>query len=258
MNQKGGMVVLLLPVTLMLFVTSIFLVDIGRGCLVAQRSQTWADAAVLASLRVRDKELRVISNRWEAVQGLFTGATESAALVPADDWADVSIHMNALREAVSGYAARIRSIIPVVTRANGGEPADAQITTGDALALGITAQPQWIEDESRNRKILPALWYKREWGAAERLAHPNDIGAIGISRRLRLLGAGLIRGVPQTWKVDREAKARLRWDVALEELEIQDRGNGGYPRSWTEAINEGRLIPFRFPVYRAELTRGEE
>lgn len=217
-------------------------VDVARGSIAAQRAQALGDAAALSSLRVTAEALETIAARWQEFGGAFGAASaEGVVELPSSLWAPVREKADELKRAISGYQGRSTAIVKVVAEANGAskDVVDAVATAG--AQIGLAAERARLLDENGRVVTLDAAWYSRKWTLDPVTGARTDrIGHIAQSSIRAKNGA--------EWPIIRETRARLVWNA-----ETPASGNGGYPRTWSDALLAGHLTPHRWPFFRATL-----
>lgn len=244
------MVIIPLMVTI-LFLLTLLVADMGRVSYLSQKAQAVSDAALLSSLRLRVEALEGIAERWWSFGNLFYGGTNQGAVSSNESWNELFQKSDQLKRALPGYKGRIKAVIKVVEEANQVPAHKVQLWDDSALDLGISAQDQWISLENGARKLLSGAWYKRNWAPSDSWGEPKEKSHIAVSWLMPLLGFQFLSF--QNWMVHKESWGRVRWDVDLNDRLIQLQGNGGFPRTWPEALNGGKVDPFRIPTFSAQL-----
>ncbi len=87
-------------------------------------------------------------------------------------------------------------------------------------------------------------WYRRRWSPTGLMSHPPEHSVY----ELELSGPAALFWSPRV-----STRGRLRWDVDLDNSQIQSNGNGGFPAQWAHVLNGNRVEPHRFPVFSAGL-----
>ncbi len=246
---SGNVTVLLLPTLGVFFFLTLLAIDLGRARYFSGKAQTVADATLLSSLRLRVEGLEAVAERWNAWGDVFTGGGAAGARTQSRHWARLENESDKLRRALSGYKGRIKAVVKIVAEANGVARDRVEIQNGGALELGLTSQDQWVEDETGARRRVRGLWYKREWDLGRTLGRPREFSAHRFTASFRIFGG--------RWSLSREAVGKLSWDVPMNDGVIRSRGNGGFPRAWTEALDRGAVAPHRYAHFEAGLTNGE-
>jgi hypothetical protein len=186
--------------------------------------------------------LQGVVRKWTELQPYAGDASLTEVTVPQVHWAKVLQLAKSVKTALPGYKGRIKSVVTVVAEANGVPKESIKSSGSSALDLGVVAEGQWLMDFSGNRTWADGFWVRRLWKPGERLADPAGIGAHEVF--FTDSNFGTIGGV---------AAARLVWDIDRHDVSIQSKGNGGFPRTWTEALDGTVVNPFRTPAYRTEI-----
>jgi|GEM_PF-5374897 len=252
-RSKGGIVIAALVFVWCSFYLVIFFMDWGKLHYSMTKMQTVVDMALLSSLRIRVQGLSKIADRWRSFGDDFELNPEGNVVIREPHWMGVLERARDLQRALPGYKGRIKAVITVVVKAHGISREELLIKEEGAFRLGIESNPLHVAFPDGGSHILTGGWYRRLWSSSHRLAHPSEQPTlVGIKQIIPMLK---VRPQPETWDVIRSATGRLRWDVDLGNPIIQQRGNGGYPRSWQECIDGSKIEPFRYPFYLGEIMK---
>ncbi|OVE75429.1 hypothetical protein BVX98_07705 [bacterium F11] len=250
-NEKGSLLILSMPILVFLFGMSLLILDLARGHYEIQSLQMVADATLLSSLRMRVQGGSRVVERWSQFGDLFLEGMAEGAVVDFEMKQELIDAARDLKRSLSGYKGRIKAIIKVVAEANRKERTDVQLDKEEASQLGLVPRDVTIVSPSGDQGIVPHGWVQRTWSPLERMAEPQDISVYRVSSILSLL----IKG--KKWLLHQKAAGRLRWDVDRSDPTLLMTGNGGFPRTWAEALEENKVKPYRYPYFRVELVDGE-
>ncbi len=241
------MTIVTVLVSLAMVAMGVFVMDIGRVSIVSQKLETVADAAVLASLRMRVEALEIVASRWQEFGGLMGPlASDGAISLRSTDWTSVEQKAATLKRALSGYQARTTAIVKVIAEANGFSREQVEIIDDRGSRLGIQSASAIVIDEQRREKTLDSLWFKRLWATNEKLSQPAEVTRFHVQTTVPVADG-------ETWTLTRASVGQIRWDVSENDADVRRRGNGGYARAFEEAVDAGAFLPQRWPVFRAVL-----
>jgi hypothetical protein len=246
-RRRGGILIIMIFLAVALTTLCWLWLDLGKASLATQRAQTLSDVSVLSSLRVTAESLETVAQRWSEF-GASMGAvsTDGSVALPSSQWASVEKKAADLKKAISGYQGRSTSIIKVVAEANGHSKDSLEVNGSNGSQISLTAQKGIVRDENNQIKNIDGLWYSRKWsmdpktGARDLMSHHT--GQLTVQAR-----------EGNTWTLARATRGHLNWDVDLENANVQARGNGGFPKTWADAIENSHLNPNRWAFFRATL-----
>lgn len=223
-------------------------VDLGKASLAGQRSQAASDMSVLSSLRVSGEALGTVAGRWEEFGALFgLAAADRTVELRSGFWPVVEKKAGDLKRAVPGYQGRATAVIKVVAEANGFSRESLDVIDSAGSRLQLTAERAVLRDENGRAKTLEGAWYSRRWSLDPVRGERSDSSLHAARMRVPTREGDV-------WTLSRAGRGRMAWDVDAADPAVRASGNGGYPRTWSEAVENGRLNPHRWPVFRARLT----
>jgi hypothetical protein len=244
-RDQGSMAVLALAFLLAMSLSALLVADLENASYRREKSRVIAEATLVSSLRVRAQALEDIAVRWQEFGRLFSSGDAAGIVAPSSAWSSIQTQAATLNRALSGYKGRIKAIIGPVAEANSGVSEYVSVPDESGSTLGVSPQSQWMRDEHGNVSLLSAAWYRRDW--------PDDpdgaAGAASVHRSsvpVRFRGASLAGASSQTEAIT-QSQGKVFWD----DRSSTNQTNGGYPRSWAEALVNGAVVPFRNAFYRA-------
>jgi hypothetical protein len=241
-----------------IFLITLFLIDWGRGLYLADKTQTVAEAAVVSSMRIKADGLEAVAERWNTFGKLFLSGDKEQIHLRSRDWPTILVEAGKLRSAVGGYKGRIKAVASVVSEANGIPSTALQFSNEKALALEITPQIQTTVDEKGVKRTLAGAWYRRSWSPFEKNPEGTSQGEATVEMTVPVVSRLASTDGFLQWTAKRSAHGRVEWNVSLKDPGIQTRGNGGFPRTWSEALDGTSVAPYRFPYYQGERILHEE
>lgn len=235
--EAGAVLVLMLFVFCFLFIGGLAAVNAARAAYLETRAQTVADAVALSAVRIRAESLETVAQRWLDIGARTGGVIAEKTVAVSASNRDALLKAAAdLKKALPGYKGRSTAVITVTADANDVPREAVAVTDNAGSQLGLVAKDGFLRDENGLVLAVPGLWHERTWATGDRLGNPTEKESVTV--RLS--------------SVVRSSSARMAWDVSINDDEIRNVGNGGYPRGWSEAVLAGRLLPNRHAVYRAE------
>lgn len=245
MKTQGSFLVLFLPCALVFVSVAVLTWRMAAWLVADARAQTVVDAVLCSSLRLRVEALETIAARWNDVGRTFAeGDASGHVLVPQSYWSRTRSQANTLSHAIPGYKGRITAVLTVVAEANGFRREQFHFQKDDAQNLGVRSESVVMRNEINQLQNLSGGWYRREWASTQAAPQPPEESVLVVE-------------TVSFWPVRRRSRAVLAWDVDPAAPEVQARGNGGYPRQWTQALEGNQVIPHRFPVYAVK-QKGEQ
>jgi hypothetical protein len=204
MNNKGSMIIMMIPLVLSLFLVATFILEQGRAWYILERAQIVADMTVLSTLRMRAESLQTIAERWAEYGNKLTQGNLMEATIQSSSWHDVETKAAKLKSALSGYKGRSTAVIGVVAEANGILKSAVDVSDNAGASLGLSAQSQWVTDEQGLRKFVPGLWLMRDWSPTTRLANPEEKNIHHVTLT-----------APPWGKIPVTSQGKVVWDVPL-------------------------------------------
>lgn len=243
-RMRGAILVLWIFTTAALVALTLAVGRFGWLAYAGRKTRISAEAALLSALRVRAESLERIAGRWEEIGQWIASADAAGAVVPADRQDAFEAAAKKLSGAVPGYKGRIRSALTVSLEANGISRSAVTEAVPGGLDLGVQPSAVAIQDGSVGR-VVAGGYYARAWGPGERLAEFGDWAAIDVEIAVP---APFLASGSET-RLRRRALGRAVWDADLLHPDVRLRGTGGFPRTWPEAVRDGRAEPHPFPWF---------
>lgn len=245
-GSRGSVLVLMMFVGMTAGFMLWLVLDMGQATVEAQRIQTTADATALSALRMRAASMETIADRWEEF-GPWFGTVLGHELVqlPSVHWTGVEQKAMELKRALPGYQGRVTAVVSVVMDANGVSRNRIRTLDNAAAKLDVISESLRVRDENGRERIIDGGWVRRKWTVDARAKNPAGRVQYAIEATVR-------HRQKQTWNFERKSDARLVWDV-LEKAAGKSGGTGGFPADWSQAVESGRLNPYRLARYRATL-----
>lgn len=242
-DQSGSYLVLTLPVFLILVSLLLFIVKLSGLAFTVERLKKSSDAILTSALSARAESLQTLAAAWDEVKPYLIGATKDEASISRSSWDALKKKTVDIKKSIPGYKGRIKSVLTVTGEANDIDRSQITILREEALDLGVDTLSQWVRDDQAHRENVPDLILHRLWSPEILNDQPIEQTEIAVK------GPVLENGTP----IERHSKARLHWDVNLKDDFIQQFGNGGYPRTWKEALMGSGVEPHRYPYYSVRI-----
>lgn len=247
MNNKGGILTALIPLSLAMFAFLIFILNTARGYYWKEKIQTVTDNALLASLLMRADGLENIAARWNIIKDKLRSGDSVGAHIHSADWGFLQRESQKIYRSVPGYKGRITAINKVIFDAHEINRDNLLILNDRGSQLGIQSHGMNTTDENGLRRVLKEGWYSRQWDMSQRLGQPQEITHFLTTLNLPLIG------LHSSWTIKTAAKGKLFWNADPTNPRVQALGLGGYPREWNDVLFASHVWPHRFPFYSAAL-----
>ncbi len=250
-KDTGAILLLFLPIFLSLFLMLGLALHMGQAHASRDEMQTVVDHVLISTLRIREEGLSKMADRWSSIGQLMAEGDDQGGTILSTQWDSLENAAHTWSNALSGYQGRVKAVMTVVMEANRARREDLTVQDDASLSLGISLQPVMVRDEANRMKQVHDAWPSRQWAPENRLGEPDERLVLMIQTPMKPLPVPFIPA-PQ-WTLRAGAGGRLRWDVDQRDPLIQLTGNGGFPRTWEEALNGPRVDPFRTALYRSSL-----